>query len=789
MKRSKARSSASGGSDVVEKTKRGLIFDGKQLRKEFRLRCKDSVEKKIHLADENDATAAGWLVKKRYKQKRLLVTKLKGYEQTLEDRVWTLFYRMGYAVLNHRRLRVAFKRHDNTVGDKQIDVLAKDDETVLVVECKAREKRGRRSLQKDLAETKSFQGQIAETLKNVFGRESKYKIVWMYVTNNIIWSEPDVDRAAEINVRVVTENELQYYETFIRHIGTAGRFQFLAEFLRGQKIPELSNIRVPAVRGSLGGETYFSFVTTPRHLLKIAFVNHLALNHPDGRPAYQRMVSHSRLKKIGAFIQRGGYFPTNILINFTEKCRFDLISNKEASEESTKFGWLYLPDKYKSAWVIDGQHRLYGFSNLKDSYLDQHLFVLAFEKMSTKTEAELFITINHEQKSVPRAILIALQADLKWGSDDPKERIGALGSALVKSLNSDPTGVLFRRFAMEGSPESDNQSLTLAEIVKGLEQSKLLGRVAHGVLVPGMLSGATDEKTMQRGKRVLNGYFDYICATNVDRWNAGRQGHVCVNPGIRAHLRLIAEMLERLRVEGVLDPEEADETALLAALKTRIEPLLTWLRGAPDAEVAVRFARRFGEGGVKEYFYEICTIIAEKDPSFGPADFQEYRRQVTDQRRTQADSDVIDLTRRMTDYVIGVLKRCHGEVRMPSGELAYWELGIESARAKEAAFKRQMEEPDPQKRLPKEAYLDVLDIRDIVRQKNNWEQFKDVFNIPLPDEKGKTYYLQWMEEFNKLRRIPAHSSSLRVYSEQDYGFLEWLKRDLRGRLTAASKAS
>jgi DGQHR domain-containing protein len=119
------------------------------------------------------------------------------------------------------------------------------------------------------------------------------------------------------------------------------------------------------------------------------------------------MINKNRIAQIGTFIHNGGFFPTNILVNFTEACRFDLLPNKHNADKSTKFGWLYLPNKYKSAWMIDGQHRLYGFSNIPDKFLDKTLFVLAFEKMDTQTEADLFITINHEQRSVSKSLLVA----------------------------------------------------------------------------------------------------------------------------------------------------------------------------------------------------------------------------------------------------------------------------------------------------------------------------------------------------------------------------------------------
>ena len=121
---------------------------------------------------------------------------------------------------------------------------------------------------------------------------------------------------------------------------------------------------------------------------------------------------------------------------------------------------------------------------------------------------------------------------------------------------------------------------------------------------------------------------------------------------------------------------------------------------------------------------------------------------------------------------------------MPSGEKAYWEVGIESSSAKEQAYKRQQSDPI-EKRLPKDAYVDLLDLMKIVRQKNNWQYFEGVFNIPLPDEKGKAYYLKWMERFNELRRIASHASPLRMYSEDDFEFLDWLNKEFYGRRNRA----
>ncbi len=97
-----------------------------------------------------------------------------------------------------------------------------------------------------------------------------------------------------------------------------------------------------------------------------------------------------------------------------------------------------------------------------------------------------------------------------------------------------------------------------------------------------------------------------------------------------------------------------------------------------------------------------------------------------DERVSEADQFIINLTNDVTNYVIEVLKMVHGTHRMPSGELAYWEIGIENKSVKEKAYKKQQDDPT-HKRLPKEAYIDIVDIQTIIQQKNNWIHFVTSF--------------------------------------------------------------
>lgn len=426
-----------------------LIIDDAQRAREAVRRRKLFEFLAVPEAQVEEYTALGWMTEKKLTSK-IRMRKPKPFDEQLENKLWLLLFKLGYPELNRgRKFKIDIKRRGAEPLTKQVDVFAKDDETVVVAECKASERVTKnRSLQKDIEEFGNLKGPIAEAVRTYYGPAFKPKIIWLFVTENIIWSKPDRERAVGQNIKIVTERELRYYLQIADHLGKAARYQFLAEFLKGQEIPELSGRKVPALRGKLGGHKFYAFLTRPRDLLKIAFVNHRSLNDPEGAPTYQRIVSRSRIREIGKFIAGGGFFPTNILINFTRNVRFDMLSTD--SKADIHFGTLYLPDRYRSAWVIDGQHRLYGFSPIDDSHLDDNIIVVAFERLAQVEEANLFVTINHEQKTVPKHLLDDLEGELKWGSSIPSERIGSIASRLINDLNADIGCPFYNRITQQG---------------------------------------------------------------------------------------------------------------------------------------------------------------------------------------------------------------------------------------------------------------------------------------------------------------------------------------------------
>jgi len=746
-----------------------LLSEPAALAREYKSRIDDFDRIAVHPRNEQSYIEEGWLHDRKLK-KRIRLKREKRHDEILENNSWCLFYKMGYRVLNQgRNFKIRYKRKGVEDGEKQIDIFAKDDETVVIAECKSSKELSQKSLQKDIDSFISLQKPIADSIKNYYTNKFKPKILWLLITENIIWSQPDRDRARSGNIRIITEREYKYFKQIVDYLGPASKYQFLAEYFHGQSIPELKDKKVPAIRGKLGGKVFYCFVTSPKQLLKISFVNHRDLLDPEGYPTYQRMIKRHRLGQIGMFLINGGFFPTNLLINFTDKVVFH--ASQKDEENDIHYGYLYLPDKYKSAWIIDGQHRLYAYSRLEEKFMNQNLIVLAFERLPRNEEANLFVTINHEQKSVPRKLLDDLEGDLKWKSDKPNERIGAIASRLCHLLNSEIGGPFYNKFTTPGFHATERVCLTVPEIKGGIKLARLLGQaiMKMKVLDPGPLSGSSDEETLKRAKNALNYYFAIIKDANPDMWEKGGSGHLCTNFGIRGHLRLLGELIKYMESVTKLDAKQLQVDDIITRINKFLEPVIDFISMANNIDFESQFKVKPGSGGQREYFYRLCRIIREKFPDFSPINYDEWDFAQSEFQRNLADNRINELEKLIKGYIFEKFKEVYAD--------DYFEKGVTDIDMKAKAFKQSLED-EKEKRAPIEAYLDFIDLKKIVDHRKNWPIFKDVFNIPLPGIKGEAKNLAWMDRFNKLRRISAHPHPHRYYRKEDFSFLEYLEKEI-----------
>ncbi len=689
----------------------------------------------------------------------------KTFDELLENDFWSILYLLGYPSLNAGRkfkVELSQNQYGNPVT-KQIDVLAFDDETVIVAECKACETRTKRPLRKDIGEFASNKGAIAQAVKSHFPGVGPQKFLWLFVTRNIEWSSTDTTLASEHNIRIVTERELRYFSEIAKRLGPAARYQFHATYLSRTKVDALKDVTVPAIKTKIGGNEAYVFVAPARKLLPISFVNHRDLRDPEAAPSYQRLVSRARLQSVAKFIQDGGYFPNSLILNFKIAVRFDPAGPKTA--DGTTMGTLYLPSEYKSTWVIDGQHRLYGYAELGDDQTTHRVPVIAFDRMNDGEEGRLFKTINSEQRKVPAALLDELKGEQDLHSEDWKRQTRAIAARIVDQLRSEVGGPLDDRFKSPDMPEGPERPLTLTQIVNAIVSSGLIGRQNTNPkkIVQGVFSGDTPSSTIDSAVSVLSDYFDLIRQANPLRWDAGRTGLLCTNVAVEAYIKLLGELCNFLQSDTGNDPRNMSEAELLGELKRYLVPILAIVNNASEIEFAARFKVPFGSGGPLRYFHQLVNIVKSEFATFAPNGHEDYVREIEEKRERDADQKIKSLQSQIPAFIIEKLKRIYG----PDDK--YLGKSVKNKDILQSAFKKQ-QDVDADDQGPLETYIDFIDFRKIIETKENWPSFQEYLSIRLPGEAHAARYLKWFDEVNRIRRIPAHPYG-KQYKDSDLEIL------------------
>ena len=134
-----------------------ITKDDKDFSKEIRLRKKDYIETKFSTDEVEKYLNQGYEIKSRFKNGKSLLHKEKSIGDRFEDEIWVLFKDIGFTELNKGKLRIDVTPHDaKRKKTKQIDVFAKSGKDVFVIECKAKETLGPKTLAKDIAEIKDL---------------------------------------------------------------------------------------------------------------------------------------------------------------------------------------------------------------------------------------------------------------------------------------------------------------------------------------------------------------------------------------------------------------------------------------------------------------------------------------------------------------------------------------------------------------------------------------------------------------------------------------------------------
>lgn len=408
-----------------------LVSDN-ELKKAKALRNKPFRTDKQRRSALPELETEGWTLFKEYKDPKFISVKQdKPFYEQFEDKVWLLFANLGFTTMNSDNTFKMSYDFQNPNFTQQIDVFAADEETVIIVECKAAETIKDGEFKKKI---EAYHGQMKGLRTEARKQFPNCKVKFIWAVHNYIMSPADIAKLEEWGIALFDDTVVAYYSELVKHLGSAAKYQLLGNLFANQEIKNM-DCRVPAIQGKMGNHTYYSFSIEPEKLLKIGYVLHHSKAHESMMPAYQRIIKKKRLGEVREFINNGGYFPNSIIISIDtngRKLKFEPSATRVEGAIS-KLGVLYLPQQYKSAYIIDGQHRLYGYSDSKHAE-DNTIPVVAFENLEKSEQVQLFMDINEHQKAVPKTLRVTLDADTLWVSDDYNERRKALRSKLAQML-------------------------------------------------------------------------------------------------------------------------------------------------------------------------------------------------------------------------------------------------------------------------------------------------------------------------------------------------------------------
>ncbi len=763
--------------NVQSKTIEEQLTGGEELKRLNNKRRKKYIEMKISPNLVSAYLEEGWEFDRELK-KQTKIKKLKPYSEIFENEIWSLFYNMGFKKLNtDSNFTISYGKgpHGKELT-KQIDVFACDDETALVIECKATEKLDKKhDFKKDI---ESIHGYMNGVRKSILSEMKGVKVKFIFATRNYLLNEQDKKRLEEFDIFYLDDDKYDYYVELSNHLGNAARYQLLGQLFENTKIKNL-DIVVPAISAKLGKHQCYMFCIEPEILLKLGYVLHRSDSNNDAMPTYQRIIKRGRLKAIQEYIDNGGYFPNSIIVSIgntkkrRKKLKFDL-SSQEQSNSISKIGLLHLPNTYKSIYIIDGQHRLYGYANSKYSETNT-IPVVAFENLDQQEQTKMFMDINENQKSVPKNLRNTLEEDIKSESNDPKMRRDAICLKVARVLGESRSSCLYRRIIVGENKKSPERNITLESISKAIEQGNFLNHYKKGIKSSnGLLdygdnnSDMTFDKVYQYIEQSLSLLKDNL---GEDIWILGdtETSSFIRNPIISGYIRCLNSILEYL--SNRINVLNSSNTQLLEATSPFIKIIADfWTNLSQDEKVDLN--SNYGHMAPIKFQRTIEREINRKFPSFEPEGLKKF----WDDRNLD---NVIKGTAMLND-LLELLKK---EFKTKLDNYYASEDAFEEWIPKKMYLELKMKVEKINYNKKRSDYIDIWDLltfsdlKAILLNKNHWtEVFKKKYAYPSDTRGDKNVKTEWMDDLMQIQKTIKTKNSITVENyEYLLGINNWLK--------------
>ncbi|PZT90063.1 MAG: hypothetical protein DI637_05085 [Citromicrobium sp.] len=692
----------------------------------------------------------------------------KQHNVQFEDDLWCQFYDLGYRLLNVAEdFRIPFSKDSN--DRKQIDLVAVNDDSVLLVECKSAEHSTKAQSYKTEFEAlaRRLDG-YKKACDQLFGQGKRLK--YIFATRNIRLSKTsaDVERLESTGSLYFNDNTFDYVNGLLKSYKDAANFQFAGLLFKGQSITK-EKIELPAIEGRMGDKTYYMFSIEPSLLLKLGFVLHRTRANEAEMPTYQRLLVPSRLKGISKFIEDGGYFPNSVILNFNTRGKgIEFQGHSRGDATRSRTGIVKIPNTYAIAYIIDGQHRIYGYAGTR--YRDSNTIpVVAFVDLEASEQLGLFMDINENQKAVSPTLRITLEEDLYWDAPRLDSRMKALRSSIIRTLGGDQSGPLFGRISL-GEDRAELQARPFAESLLrcGLLPEARGNSFKEGTVETSLYDPTNHDhlKEMEKTRTRIVDYINLCYEYAEEQFGSNRnalQDFIFSNRGTYAFIGLMGS-LNSFAIDSSNITKKSNSEDRFDAIKPFLRSLFKQLK-EQSKEESDRLLEKLGGGADIIWLRSFQALINAKHPAYQPPELIDWQERQDQELQDRGRSLGTEIERHLKKYIIHQLKTLFDD---------NWDIEIGSIqrdcemRAKELEEKRYKEGLGRVSIDWTEQFF-ISDYKRIIEKywtkspeesPDNFQTFEKHFSIDVGyGSNSKDEKLKWISLFSTLRNLWAHEGS------------------------------
>lgn len=729
----------------VDEIKSHMVTSEDLLLKKFKARSSKTITTTVPIAEREAYESIGFSATTILK-KKVKMSRPKDSGQEFEDDIWSMFYRLGFRILNADE-NLSITWGDNPSDKHQLDVVAIGSDAIFVVECKAAESWKSKSFKDDINIVCQYKDGVTKALRQIYGTDKKVRFIFATRKYRIPEDSEDANRMKDNNIFHLNDNTYDYISNLITSYKSSVIYQFYGLMFKDQLINN-DRISIPALQGTMGGQKYYLFSIEPSTLLKIGFVLHRTRVNDSMAPTYQRLLVPSRLKGITKFIDEGGYFPNSIIINFsaaTKKLQVSFEAASKLSDSKAKYGVLSIPNAYGIAYIIDGQHRVYGYAASK--YKDSNTIpVVAFENMPSEEQLKIFMDINENQKAVKPSLRLDLEEDLYWNAGRLDSRMKALRSSIIKNLAGDTNNVLYNKISIG----EDGAELAFKPFDTAFSKSGLIPSATQT-----HWSGDTDiciydteetdsDKAMKESRKRITQFIDGNYAILEEGLSEDKKSdYLFSNRATYAIITLAGSLHSHLiKIDAINKKSTIKER--LNAIQPYIRALSSSINEMSDEDNAA-LKGYLGQGADTFWLRMFQNMVNKSFPEYEPEELVIFKETQDESLQKEGQNLKLEIKDLLKYSVFNALVRILGE---------NWENSIQIASIKNDCTTRMLKEIDENEVDSLDSYdwkdyLETSDFKQIIDKYYQTDFISNMFSIDIGDGfKTKKEKLAWLSKID-----------------------------------------